>query len=142
MHTKVLVSAILIYLLFIGIACHRINQDGVIDAMMKIRAAEKRYKNGKGTGEYGTLNDLAAARLIDSSLASGTRYGYRFNIKVKENSFVATAVPLEFSLNSWKGTGSLSFYVDDSGIIRAGVRDGAEASVNDPPLAEEYQRDD
>jgi hypothetical protein len=98
-----------------------------------IRSAQTTFRAGKGNGRYGSLEDLAAAGLIDPSLAGGMKDGYRFTIKVTGSSYHAFAVPIKYG---WKdgGTGSWSYYLDDTGVIRGSVNNGMEANANDPPV--------
>jgi hypothetical protein len=60
-------------------------------------------------------------------------------VRVKNDSYEAVAVPIEFGETANQGTGGLSFYLDDSGIIRGAVKKGAEADTADPPLADRFQ---
>lgn len=144
LHSRRVISTIIWLLPLVIAGCHnlhwRLNQEGAIDSLVKIREAEVTFK--KSAGRYGTLKELAAARLLDSSIASGTRQGYRIDVRPKEQSYVAVAMPVEYGENAYKGTGSRSFYLDSSGIIRSGDKKGAEADLNDPPVGDRYQPKD
>lgn len=117
----------------LSLACqhleYTLNQDKAESSMKAIRAAQATFRAQRGNGGYGTLEELAANKLIDPAIASGIKDGYKFKVEVSGTSFKATAVPLKY-----KETGSWSFYLDESGIIRGNVKEGAEATVNDPPL--------
>ena len=104
----------------------RLNQERAVTSLRSIRAAQLSFKSTKGVGKYGTLDELAAAKLIDPTLASGIKNGYRFEVRVKNGSFEAVAVPLKDKY--W------SFYLDESGVIRGTVKDGAEANASDQPV--------
>ena len=124
--------------------------------MRVISAAEATYH--AQFQRYGTLEDLAAASLIDRKLASGTKSGYRFTIKlteegaavepVAENSvgfsglddssgefptssggFAVSGVPVDC-----RSSGMRSFYVDDTGLILAADNVGMPSSATEPPL--------
>ena len=76
----------------------------------------------------------SAADLIDATLASGTRNGYRFTYIAertdengKVNAFSIHAEPLEPGT-----TGKRYFYVDASGVIRAEIM--TRASASSPPV--------
>lgn len=125
-------------ILLIGQACnnlsYRWNVKQAVSSMRRIREAENIFKAGKSIGRYGTLEELANAGLIDAALASGTHNGYRFNVTIAENSYKATAVPIEYSGNAYSGTGYLSLYMDESGMIRGGDKGGAAATAQDEPF--------
>ncbi len=78
MTSKIIVACVLL----LGTAClhsrFRMNQDGAVDSMRKIKAAEISFR--KKACRYGDLKELAAADLINSSLADGTHLGYRFEV--------------------------------------------------------------
>jgi hypothetical protein len=130
MWNKTAVVALLITL-FVPMACqhltYRANQDKAESSMKALRTAETEFPTQKG--RYGALEELIATRLINSIPASGIKDGYRFNVRVKENGFEATAVPLKYN-----ESGSWSFYVDESNVIRGNVKEGREADASDPPL--------
>jgi hypothetical protein len=63
-----------------------------------------------------------------SQLTTGTKDGYRFNLNVSEQSYKFTAVPVTYDQS-----GSWSFYVDESGIVR-GTADNRPATANDVPV--------
>ena len=128
-------------LIGISAACqnlsHRLNQEGALESIKNIRAAEQTYKVTKGAGKYGSLKELAEAGLVKNNLSEGHDLGYRFNIKVIGNSYMATAVPEAYGENAYKGTGAISYFVDETGVIRWGDKKGAEANSNDPPLGKQ-----
>jgi type II secretory pathway pseudopilin PulG len=132
------------------------NEGSAIHSLRVISAAEATYQ--AQFQRYGTLEELAAASLIDPKLASGTKNGYRFTIKlteegvavepVAENStgfsgletdseafstssggFQVSGVPVDY-----RSSGRRSFYVDETGIIRAADNVGMPSSGMDPPL--------
>lgn len=102
------------------------NEGSAMSAMRTIHGAEMTYAATTGRGRYGTLQELAQASLIDSSLASGQKTGYRFRITVTDSDFSATAVP-----ESYGSTGNRSFYVSSSGVLRAANKHGLEAGESD-----------
>jgi hypothetical protein len=144
MRNKLILSILIIYLLNILMACrnigYRVNEDAAIDSLMRVRGAEMAFK--KQSGNYGTLQELAESGLIDSDIASGNRAGYKLEVRAKKDSYKAVAVPVEFGETAYSGTGGLSFYLDESGIIRGERKKGVEASVSDPPLADRFQPKD
>ncbi len=96
----------------------RLNSLDAEKTMKDLRAAEATYKSTRGEGKYGTLKDLADSGLIGSDLARGIRHSYRFEILTAGESYSAVAVPLRIDDRYHAFIGE-SFYLDDSGIIRA-----------------------
>ena len=78
--------------------------------------------------------------MIAADLASGTRHGYRFKVEVVKDTgeglpgFIAVAVPTDYG-----STGKRSFFVDETGVIRAADSQGMEATRHDPPV--NFERD-
>ncbi len=104
-------------------AIPRFNEDHAIGAMERIREAEVAFKSKYG--HYGTLDELAASH---PGIPSRAQYGYKFTVRVAPESYVAVAVPTR-----WKER-SLSLYLDQSGVIRGMVKNGAEADAKDGRL--------
>jgi hypothetical protein len=80
-----------------------------------VMTAEEVYK--KKTGRYGTLRDLAGARVLFVDVALQAREfqrkNYRFELTLEEDGFKVLATPAAL--------GGRPFIGDDSGIIREGV---------------------
>jgi hypothetical protein len=53
-------------------------------------------------------------------------YGYRIELTISGNKFEAVAIPAEYGK-----TGRLSFFIDESGVLRAGDHAGGAATVAD-----------
>ena len=87
-------------------------------------------------GRYGTLKELKDETLIDSALASGVSEGYAFDLRVAQDastgqsSFVVVATPVSY----YGMTGSVSYYVDETGVIR--YKRGGVAGKDDKPICE------
>lgn len=110
------------------------NEGATISMLRKIHAAEATYQATAGAGEFGTLEQLVAHELIAPEVASGSRYGYKFNVELSPGldnvaGFEATAVPL-----SYPNSGRRSFYVSENGVIRAADNQGNLATRDDPAL--------
>ena len=101
------------------------NETAAIARLRAIAAAEARYGIESG-GEYGTLDQLLQNRYI-SDPSNGKLTGYRFDIRVKPGGFQVTAVPEKFGV-----TGTRSFYLDETNVIRAADKKGAPATASDP----------
>lgn len=110
----------------------RLNEVGAQSAMRSIRKAENIYRSRDSQNRFGTLQELHSSGLIDADLASGTKNGYRYDVRVGKDSFSAIATPLEHDV-----TGSWSFYLDESGIIRASLAKGRAPGINDAPISDQ-----
>jgi hypothetical protein len=82
----------------------------------------------QGEGRYASLEELVQSGFVNDPMKGNLR-GYRFEVRAKANSFEATAVPENFGV-----TGRRSFYVDDTGVMRAAERGGAAATASDPQI--------
>lgn len=89
---------------------------------------------------YGTLEELAAAGLLESALIDATDYGYRFQIRVRDDAYEAVAIPLKYGKTHYEGTGTMSLYLDNSGIVRGDDKQGAEATAHDSSLIEDADK--
>src|SRR5436189_274086 len=106
-----------------------------VRALRTIHGAEATYLATKGKGDYGTLNDLQRDGLISTDLASGVKSGYRFKVEVfdaaneRPAAFEVVAVPTEYG-----SSGTRSFFVDETGVLRGEDSHGLEANRNTPPI--------
>ena len=55
--------------------------------------------------------------------------GYKVEVNVMSNKFEATATPIEYGK-----TGRLSYFVDETGVLRAGDHAGGAATISDKPI--------
>jgi len=100
------------------------NEQMTRSALMMIANSETTYQRSQGKGQYGSLEQLADSHLVSKDMLRD--YGYRVELIVSGNKFTATAVPLEYNK-----TGKLSYFVDETGVIRAADHGGAPATVSD-----------
>lgn len=129
---EVRVSKDLLKLMFFGVSrgmedSEAVNNEFVAAySLQALATAQKSYKESKGNGKFGQLEDL----FNDGALARDyfAQRGYRFSLIVTDDGFEATAVPEEYGK-----TGKLSFFIDQSGVLRAGDHHGAPANVTDKP---------
>lgn len=111
------------------------NEASAIRQLRTIGSAELTYNSTTGNGKYGTLQQLEGERLISSELADGIHNGYRFSIRVKDNTrdtpatFEVIATPTNYG-----NSGVRSFYLDQTGVIHFAQKGGAEADANDTIL--------
>ena len=69
-----------------------------------------------------TLKSDLTAGLVSRDLFD--KYGYKFDVTISGTKFEATATPKEYGV-----TGRLSFFVDESGIVRGADHNGAPANA-------------
>ena len=105
-------------------------QGGEMRAKSSLRTlvgAEAVYQATKGDGRYGSLDELIAEKLISKDILQNQ--GYRIEVRVSEKGFEATAVPVVYG-----ESGRLSFFIDETGVLRGGDHGGGPATVADPPV--------
>jgi hypothetical protein len=103
------------------------NEAAAKSELRTLVSAEATYQETTGDGRYGTLDELVTAGLLRKEAMD--RYGYRIELTVSANKFEATAVPLEYGK-----TGTLSYFVDESAVVRGGDHGGGPATISDPPV--------
>lgn len=111
------------------------NEKFVIRSLRTIHAAQATYNATAGSGNYGTFQNLEKASLINSVLATGSIYGYRYQMVTvagtgtMQAKFYVSAHP-----NRYRKTGRKSFYIDESGTLRGADKGGAAATIADPEI--------
>ena len=98
-----------------------------IGRLQAIGVAEQTY-SVTGDGAYATMEQLLDKGLI-ADPSQGKLSVYKFDARVTEHGFQATAVPAKYGI-----TGKRSFYLDESRIVRGADKGGAAAGSADPPL--------
>ena len=96
-------------------------------ALRTIHSAEATYLATKGEGNYGTLEQLLEQSLVYKDFLQ--QHGYKIELTVSGSRFEATAVPQEYGK-----TGRLSFFMDETGVLRSGDHGGGAATVADKPV--------
>ncbi|MFZ0062248.1 MAG: DUF3352 domain-containing protein [Pyrinomonadaceae bacterium] len=102
------------------------NQSLAEGRLRAIASAESTFRGTNKDGNYGSLDQLKAANLVADFVEPS---GYRLEVSALGSRFEATAVPLEYGK-----TGKLSYFIDESGVLRAGDHGGGPATVADKPL--------
>jgi hypothetical protein len=92
-----------------------------------IGSSEARYRAGQGKGSYATLDQLIAQGMLPKEMLESN--GYKIELTVSGDKFEATAVPLEYGKS-----GHLSYFVDESSIVRGGDHAGGPATAADRPV--------
>jgi hypothetical protein len=103
------------------------NERSTISALYMIAGAEQQFRSEKGAGSYGTLDQLVAEGLI--SKESLEEHGYKLELTAAGAKFEVSAVPIEYGR-----TGRLSYFTDESKVVRAGDHGGGPATGGDRPL--------
>jgi hypothetical protein len=103
------------------------NETMARNSLRVVVAVEAGFRAEKGKGRYGTLDELVAADLIGNEF--GRDYGYTIQLTASGNKFEAVAIPEEYGK-----TGKLSFFIDESGVLRAGDHGGGPATISDQPM--------
>jgi hypothetical protein len=89
--------------------------------------SEKTFKSGKGAGSYATLDQLTTDILVNKQLIENS--GYHIELTTMGDRFEASATPLEYGK-----TGKLSYFIDETGVLRGADHGGAPATVADDPI--------
>jgi hypothetical protein len=111
------------------------NEAQTIQALRKLHAAQVTYQSTVGSGTFGNLNALHSAGLINDYLASGHYAQYAFIVAPTAPTTTTPAFYQSWSLPwSYGETGIRSFYIDATGVLRGADKQGALATVNDPPV--------
>jgi hypothetical protein len=95
--------------------------------MLTIASAQETYKSSQGAGRYGSLDELIKEGLISKEQVESP--DYKIEITVTGNGFEVSAVPVEYGK-----TGRLSFFLNESGVLRAGDHAGGPATGADKPV--------
>ena len=113
------------------------NEYSAIRSLQQISAAQSMYY--ENFEKYGTLEQLAAESLIDPRLGSGTKNGYNFSVQLTNDEvdgFAVIGVPV-----TYRSTGSRSFYVDESSVIRVANNSGPPSKMDAPlEVSSDYRR--
>jgi hypothetical protein len=104
-----------------------LRSDAAAQSLLRtIHSAEMTFQATTGNGRYGNLSELVSEELINNEALNQS--GYRIEVLASADKFEATAVPLEYHV-----TGTLSYFIDESGVMRGGDHGGAPATAADDP---------
>jgi hypothetical protein len=108
----------------------RISEAEVNEWLQEILGAQLLYFKAKQ--RYASLQELSRISEVYQPLAHGIASGYRFTVTPSADGqrFVATAVPLTYGR-----TGKLSFYADQTNLIRAEDKAGQPATAASAPYS-------
>jgi hypothetical protein len=103
------------------------NESMAQTALHSIVGAQETYKTTEGNGNYGTLDQLTTAQLISKEILQDR--GYKIEMTVSGTRFEVRAVPTEYGKS-----GKRSFFIDETGVLRAGDLGGGPATISDKPV--------
>ena len=113
---------------------YHLNEESALESMRDNRSAQTRFIADRR--RYGTLEELAASRLIRSELGTGNWRGYLYSVEAETERYRARAVPKEFGPTFRDRTGCFGLYLDESSAIRMSYDDPKKPSATDEPLRE------
>lgn len=96
-------------------------------ALHIIASAEMAYKASKGEGKFGTVDQLITHGFIQRDFLE--KHGYKIELTLMGDKFEVTAVPAEYGK-----TGKMSYFMDESSVLRGGDHGGGVATVSDKPV--------
>ncbi len=105
----------------------QMNEEVAIGTLYSIASSQALYQADKSKGRYASMDELIEAGILTKDLLH--RYGYTVQVTASADRFEATAVPEEYGTS-----GRRSFFIDESGVLRAGDHGGGAATVADQPL--------
>ena len=96
-------------------------------ALRMVVSGQATYQATKGDGNYGTLDQLVEQSLVPKDFLH--QYGYKMELTVVGSKFEASAVPIEYGKS-----GKMSYFIDETGVLRGADHGGGAASVADKPV--------
>lgn len=115
------------------------NEGSALSSLRSIHSSEINYQATSGNGNFGSMAELSAARIIDAALASNSKHGYTF--AVTETDAVAGTSPASFKATCVPSipsgalrTGSQKFGITQSGVMH-GQTDALGIHLTDAELA-------
>jgi hypothetical protein len=102
------------------------NEAAVKQTMRVLASAEVAFQATNGAGRYGTVEELTEAGLVSKEILQNSNY--KIGVFVSHSRFEITAVPTEYGK-----TGTRSFFLDESSVLRGADHGGGAATVADKP---------
>ena len=103
------------------------NESVARSIVRNLASAEATFKATEGNDGYGSLDQLVSAGLVSKD--SMEKYGYKIDVSASGAKFEVSAVPIEYGT-----TGKLSYFIDESQVLRGGDHGGGAATVADQPV--------
>ncbi|HET9477693.1 MAG TPA: prepilin-type N-terminal cleavage/methylation domain-containing protein [Pyrinomonadaceae bacterium] len=115
------------------------NEGSAQSSLRTIHSAQATYQQTSGLGNFGSLNELLNARLIDPALGAGQKSGYIF--VVTETDLVAGTSPARFKVTAnpqvtsgASQSGTRKFGTREDGVMH-GQTDALDTPLTDAELA-------
>jgi len=112
------------------------NERCTIADMRTLHSAQMTYAATVGNGNYGSFSQLYVAGLIRSDLSDYNARGYLYEYEI--NAGLPGQVPPTFKIwatpRVYGTTAIRSFFIDQTGVLRGGDKNGAQANESDPPI--------
>lgn len=103
------------------------NEAAAKSSLRIIASAEVTYQATKGDGRFGSLDELMAENLVSKDIPQ--QYGYRIELRLSGKGYEAIALPVTYG-----ESGRLSYFIDETLVIRGGDHGGGAATISDQPL--------
>ena len=103
------------------------NEQMTRSALLMIANSEAVYRQNQGKGQYASLDQLIEQHMVPKEMFQ--QYGYKIDLIISGDKFTATAVP-----NDYNTTGRLSYFIDETVVIRGADHGGAPATAADNPV--------
>jgi hypothetical protein len=111
------------------------NEAFQISALRTIASAQFTFQSTAGNGNFGTIGQLIDAGLINTSFGFNFYRGY---FRIATVTAMSAGNPSTFKVQTrpeiYRRTGTRSFYIDETGVIRGADRNGQYATAGDPPI--------
>lgn len=105
------------------------NEECTLSDLRMLSSAEMTYAS-MNNGVFGDFPQLYLAGLLRSDLRDMASRGYVYSYRsTTAGTFGITATP-----QTYPASAILSFYIDQTGIIRGGDKNGSSANEKDPPI--------
>lgn len=113
-----------------------LNENCTISSLRTLHSAEMMFAATTGNGNHGSLAELRSANLISAALAAGAYRGYSISVETIQKT---TQAPAAFRISAvpqaYGTTGLMSFYIDESGVVRGADKGGRAATADDPVVS-------
>ena len=130
-HARLPVSLVRSYALAIAVAARDapvlMNESMAVYALQRIAGAQSAYKDDRKKERYATIEELVAEELLEKAFLENMEY--RIELEVLGDKFEISATP-----KSYGKTGRRSFFLDNSGTVRAADHKGQPATADDPAV--------
>jgi type IV pilus assembly protein PilA len=98
------------------------NEGSAQQSLRTMMSAEATYQATAGGGNYGPVGNLVTQQLVDSTLGSGTKSGYKFTTGAAAPAVSATVFTIGATPVTTSGvtaTGTRDFCIDQTGVLKA-----------------------